>query len=224
MRQVLHNVAQVPQPSPGISEGGDCFACAGLTIARHFFPEAADLSVADAVQWFDDTYYNSDKHFTNNTISYAPSAFGESPFSFEVHTDPFAPVLYMGSQPFWPVWWPESFEERVEAYLSAGWLGFAGMSFEPHEFGLGEPIPDKPHHHWKHSTDHMVVIDGYRSYWLRDHTESAAVGTFEHDLHVMCSVKGGYWIGAKDWLALHGGMFIWWVRPKEETWHDEVPA
>ncbi len=222
---ILHNVAQVPQPSPQIHEGGDCFACAALAIARHFFP-GAGIEVADAVAWFEDTYYKSDTKFINNSAPQVRAAFTNSELDVDVHVDLFVPRLDDHFQHGYPVFWPPAFDQRIEAYLAAGWLGYCGMAFEPRELGLGEPIPDKPHRRYKHDQDHMVVIDGHRSYWRRSAPGEAGIAHGVDELHVVCSVKGPYWIDSRDLVQLHGGTAIWWIRPRQHVHvdHDADPS
>ena len=172
MRQVLHGVKQVPQPSPEIHEGGDCFACSAMAIMRHLFPRhTRDLSVADAVKWFEDTYHRSDKKLINNTMSYARSALHASGLDIEVNTDPFSPLITEEMQTTFAWRMPSSYAQRVEAYLAAGYVGYVDMNFAGAERGLSQdPLPDRPGHYIVDG-NHIVVLDGIRTYWLESGEE-----------------------------------------------------
>lgn len=192
---------------------------------RHLFPdETKDVAVADAVKWFEDTYYRSEEKTINNTMPFGRSALHASGLEVEVHTDPFQPRIDEGMQPCFPWWGPGSYEERVEAYLSAGWIGYVDMNFGGAERGLdGKELPDR-RGHYKVGGNHMVVLDGIRTYWLEKGEGNSWSATQRTEVHIVCSVKGSYWIEVREWIEFHGGLFIWWVRARDIEYLSEVPA
>lgn len=258
----LAGVPHVPQPSPQIHEGGDCFACAHLAIIRHFWPDAP-VELPEVVGWWSQaaSFYRTpdqaaadlearkaewlaldgpaatsvdflaaarialeERRTWGNNEHHTPDVLAgwETDWRLDVHTDPWAPLLAERRQPAIPIWGPgPQWEKRVEAYLTAGWVGYMVVAFDPRAPLYLDPRPDGS---WgNRSHDHMVVLDGIRHY-VQGSTPDATPGTGAHkaDVHIMCSVHGGYWMEARHLLRWHGGMLIWWCRPRREN--QWIPA
>lgn len=218
--QLVHRVQPVMQPSPGVHPGGDCFACATLAMLRHWWPtEAAAFSVADVVEWWrTQPVHGTDEKAVGNHIDWADRSLKAipGPFDLDVVTDPFVPLVDDHRQMHSPIWGVPHYAQRVEAYLAAGYVGFTTIRYAPDAPHMLSPKPaDDPgtglyRGYWNASTDHIVLIDGHREF-IR---ERDGGGTYITELHVVCSVKGSYWIEDRELLRWHGGMFIWWCRPE----------
>lgn len=211
----LAGVSQVAQPSPNLNPGGDCYACASLAIIKHLFPEEAEgLTVADAAAWWKDKD-SSGNEVAGNLFFRGRQALHGSRLPVEVHEDQFTPSPNQYNDGCWPIYWPNAFSQRVEAYLSAGWVGLVNMHFAGASLGL---LPDRKRpdgRPMRTAPDHMVVLDGHRQYWQR--SEPGATSAAGHtDLHIVCSVRGPYWIASDVWVEMHGGIAIWWVRRRAD--------
>jgi hypothetical protein len=221
--ECLAGVGPVPQPSPGINPGGDCFACATLALVRHFWPdEAAGQTVAAVVEWWrTQPVYGHEEKVVGNTISYARRSLFNlpEPFRLEVMTDPWQSLISEEHQPHGLVYGVQNYARRVEAYLSAGWVGLTSIRFAPAAPHFLNPKPEGGY--WNASTDHMVLIDGVRT-TVQGETEG--LGVHVDEVHIVCSVKGGYWIDERDLLREYGGRFIWWCRPRRELPWRRVEA
>lgn len=211
---VLASVTAQMQPSPAVNEGGDCFACATLTMLKHFWPDQAEsVRVADVVEWWRSAKYTDGRPAMNNHIEHADTTlYGlPSPFALEVLTDPWVPMMDRHHQPVGLVWGVQNFRQRIEAYLYAGYLGVTAIRFAPEAPHFLAPKPDGGY--WNTSHDHIVLINGARTYVEGD---EEPYGAHQDEVHIVCSVKGGYWIDTDELLRNHGGRFIWWVRPKRD--------
>lgn len=214
MMERCHNVAPVLQPAPVINPGGDCFACATLAMVRHFWPqEAAGVSVADVIEW-----WRHENGAVQNTMTVAGRVLANlpDPFRLEVHTDPFVPYQRHDHQADSPWFYPDAYEQRTEAYLAAGYVGFTSVKLHgAQRFLSDEVIPaGRPGagKRYKVGTDHNVLIDGRRDYWPPE--SESGCRALQREVHIVCSVKGSYWIAIDELLDMHGGMFIWWCRPR----------
>lgn len=226
--ELLLGVEPVPQPSPGINDGGDCFACATLAMLRHWWPdEAAPLTVADMVEcWRTQPVHGKEEPTVGNHIHVADRSLHNLPFDLDIHTDPFVPLISDREQMHSPVWGVRHYAERVEAYLAAGYVGYTTIRFAPDAPHMLSPKPPDDtttgvhRGYWNASTDHIVLIDGVREF-VRG--EEEPYGSHITEVHIVCSVKGGYWIEDRELLRWHGGMFIWWCRPRRElSWVKEA--
>lgn len=222
MSEILLGVQHVPQPSPGINPGGDCFACATLAMVRHFWPDqTADISVADVVEWWRNAPTTSGGVAMNNNMNWADRSLHNTPFDLDVYTDPFVPLINDHHQPHSPIWGVGGkYAPRVEAYLAAGWVGFTDILFAPDAPHFLKPKPEGGY--WNTSTDHNVLIDGLRTYVEGD---KEPYGAHVDEVHIVCSVKGGYWIRVDELLRSYGGLFIWWCRPRRDLpWRKRCVA
>lgn len=254
---VLHGVEPVPQPSPGIHDGGDCFACAHLAILRHFWPDQAGaLTVADVCEWWAkgavmhrgpgkiaedleaerDAWVGADgtidyraaadiayrdENTWGNDMHHAPRVLAgwETPFRLEVVQDPWLPLVDREGRNVSPIpyYLPgQRWHQRVEAYLAGGWVGYMPILHEPKWPAFLHQREDGT---WGHTTDdHMVLLDGIRHYVAERYNEDGTFhsGTYKQDAHVVCSVKGGFWIEDSELLRMHGGMLVLWCRPRRE--------
>ena len=220
----LLGVAPVPQPSPGVNPGGDCFACATLAMARYFWPEeAAAYTVADAVEWWrTQKVYGSDALAIGNTMSYASRSLANlpDPMRLQVITDPWQQWISDEHQPHGPVYGVRNYGERVEAYLAAGWVAFTDIVMHPAVPHFLKPKPEGGY--WNTSPDHNLLIDGIRTVVVGD---EEGCGAHTNELHIVCSVRGAYWIDQDTWLREYGGRFIWWCRPRRDLpWRSRDAA
>lgn len=204
-----------------MNPGGDCFACATLAMARHFWPdEAAAYTVADAVEWWrTQPVHGRDELHVGNTMSYARRSLMNlpAPMQLDVMTDPWYPRIDNEHQPHGLVYGVQGYAERVEAYLAAGWIGFTDLIFAPEAPHFLKPNPDGGY--WNTSADHNVLIDGIRTVIVGD---EEPYGTHISEVHIVCSVKGGYWIDHTDLLREYGGRFVWWCRPRRKLpWRQQ---
>jgi hypothetical protein len=209
----LTAVEPVMQPSPGVAPDGDCFACATVAMVKHFWPsEAASVTVADAVEWWrhENGAIQNAMHIADRILANLPQ-----PFRLEVHTDPFIPNVRGNYQQDIPYWYPSCYEQRIEAYLAAGYIGFTSINLHGAQRMLSDQIIPEGNRgagkHYKASTDHNVLVDGRRDFW--GPRNDSGCSALERQMHIACSVKGGYWIATDELLEMHGGMFIWWCRP-----------
>lgn len=188
-------VIPVPQPSPGVNPGGDCFV--------------------DAVEWWrTQKVYGSDHQLAiGNTMSYARRSLVNlpDPMRLEVITDPWQQWISDEHQPHGPVYGIQNYGERIEAYLSAGWVAFTDIVTHPGAPNFLKPKPGGGY--WNTSPDHNLLIDGVRTVVVGD---QEGCGVHTNELHIVCSVRGAYWIDQDTWLREFGGRFIWWCRPRRD--------
>lgn len=213
--EVLSGVEPFLQPKPVRNPGGDCFACALTAALRHFFTDQPpDFN---AVWEAFETESSDGKKMLNNTWTgmrdtiYAIRDLG---YRLQLHTDIVRPVF--STETWSHAWWqfvPDcEWAYRLEAWLAAGWLALAEMRLEETERG-GYTADGK-----LAFIDHFVVLDGQRHFWQQHATLPAH--KLDHETHVVCSRKGGYWIRTEDLLTRHGVAAIRLIRPDNLEWRS----
>lgn len=203
MIEYCHHVAPCPQPRPPITSGGDCFACALVAGLGHLCPERP-LTVAEAIEFF---------RWDNGVVATSwpgmeralHTAAYRNGYPIEYTADIVQPVMdaHRWSYAWW-AWEPElEYARRLEGWLRSGWVAFTEIL----QSGEGMLTPDLK----LRGTDHFVLLDGIRYVW--EPTEGAEHGrTYNQYVHVVCSVKGGYWMRLMHFLRRHGGSGWWLAR------------
>lgn len=206
MVEVLLNVTPFPNPSPGRNPGGDCFACSLTAAMRYLFPERL-ISFDDAYGCFLEKH-DDGKEYLRNTwwgMRQAMYQTKDLGYDIEVFKDLVTPTFDRESHSH--AWWkfqPDGeWSYRLEAWLSAGWVALAEMDSE----GKGPFTSEGYHNH----INHFVVLDGIRHYWKPSENVKGA-SSLDHDVHVVCSRKGAYWIPVHDLLHKHGTAGLWLLR------------
>ncbi len=206
MIEVLLGVEPVLQPQPYRNPGGDCFACA-LTAALRWVYRKPDLDFDACWNLF---RYENGSGVTNTwpgmrkALYAADWAFREIA-RLEIRSDVLTP--HFDAEMFSHAWFSfypiSGYAERLEGWLRSGYVALCEISFAG-----GGPVVGGG---WN-TTDHFVLVDGVRTFWKR--LESGG-GTLEHEVHVVCSAKGAYWLPLSKWLFDHGGAGWWLVRREE---------
>jgi hypothetical protein len=200
--EVLLGVQPVPQPTPHKNAEGDCFACAMTAALRHLYPERP-ISFDDAWQAFVDERTG----LVNNHWGWIRTALyrlaGQG-YEMEITSDLVAPQFNV--ERFSHAWWqmyPEGqYAHRLEGYLRGGWVAFTEINLD----GKGPVSPEG----LLNSTDHILLLDGIRTGWHREEGKLGAA--LKHQVHVVCSAKGAYWIDLQTFLYRHGGSGWWLAR------------
>lgn len=192
MREFFLNVAPCPQPQPPITPGGDCFACALVAALGHLCPERP-LTVHQAIDYF----RQDDGHVSTSWpgLKRALLAAYRDGYPIERTADIVHPQMDadMWSHAWWG-WEPElEYVRRLEGWLRSGWVAFT----EINQAGEGMLTSDLK----LRGTDHFVLLDGVR--YAREPDAHGA--NYHQYVHVVCSVKGGYWMRCQDFLRRHGG-------------------
>ena len=194
------------QPHPARNQGGDCFACALTSALSFLFPERAP-SFDKTFGYFTDTYHNSEQQFTNNTWSGMKKAFLNAlhdGYDIEDRIDMVRPAFERTdtwSYAFYYFIPSEDYIYRLEGWFRSGWIALAEINFA----GRGAVNPDGT----INDSDHFVLIDG-----IRYGFEPMASGGRQcnYYVHVVCSVKGAYWIKVDDFIQKHGAAAFRLIR------------
>lgn len=204
MREVLLGVQPFMQPSPARNPGGDCFACAVTAGLRHLFPErpiafdaAWDLFVDPKSGRLSNTW-----HTMRSALYRAHSLGYETEITADIVDPRFDPERWSYA------WWshfPElRYAHRLEGWLRGGWFALTEISFAG-----GGPLTSDGFHR---PTDHFVLLDGIRH--AREDLGDGCSGVRQY-VHVVCSVKGAYWMRLLEFLMNYGGSG-WWLCRRDE--------
>lgn len=201
MREFCLNVEPVLNPQPPITPGGDCFACA-LTAGLSWLQPDRPLTVARAIDYF----RQEDGHVVTSWpgMDRALKAARRDGYRIEHTADIVHPQMnpHMWSHAWWG-WEPElEYARRLEGWLRGGWVAFT----EIRQDGSGMLTTDLR----LNATDHFVLLDGIRYVWDRFPDDTGAA--YNQYVHVVCSVKGGYWMRLQQFLRRHGGSGWWLAR------------
>lgn len=218
MRSFCHGVAIVPQPSPAMNSGGDCFACATTAALRHFFPEK-NIQLKDVFErfWIAQEYRGEKSRHLGNTWGSYYTALHQMGDLTDHQLDIFSDIVQPDvNTERWAHDWGFSisgydYAKRLDAWLRAGHLAFASIYYAGCPTGEWVETPDGPR---RHATDHFVVLDGVRCGWRR-HVDGH--GSLTYQIHVVCSAAGGraYWIDVDELLRRHGAGAWWLIRPDD---------
>lgn len=205
MREFCLNIEPFRQPQPVRNPGGDCFACAMTAALRHLFPERP---VEFLTAW---NYFLPDGRETPSNVWPGVRAALWKAYSDGYRMEIAADLV----KPDWDVetfshsWWMHfptgNYTRRLEGYLRSGFVAFAQIDFS----GGGPLTPEGK----LRVPDHFILIDG-----VREGREPLPNGgaVQMHYLHVVCSVRGAYWIKQDDLLIKHGAAGWWLVRRTDE--------
>jgi len=98
---------------------------------------------------------------------------------------------------------------RLEGYLRSGWMILTEIDFK----GQGPVTKDG----YQNDTDHFVIIDGVKYCWEDNYDETGKwmSTSLESYIHVVCSVKGTYWIKQRELLRKYGA--VGWIMVRKEV-------
>lgn len=225
--EFCHNVKPVKQPEPSVNPGGDCFACATLALINHLFPEVG-FTLRDIHEYFTEETAGGSKFFVNYWFGY------EKVFhKLEYEPIEGKPRLDIEFRRYLPTIMNDSFERHnpnwymgpcdsdyffiVDAFLRSGYILLTEIDSE----GKGPLIASEKiskHKFTKNSIDHVVLIDGCRSYWPKKEPNSFGRGLAQ-ELHVVDSNKKlkekTYWLPVNDLIHYHGMAGFYLVRKSQ---------
>lgn len=210
MIEVCHGIQPVPQPSPSRTGIGDCFCCALTAAVNHLWPEL-DVGFDEMFALHERNYANSEKTYTDMVWGSAQRTMYKLRDARDVEFDAFFDLVvpsFERPETWTYAWWmfepTTEWARRLEGFLRAGYVAFAEVLFA----GGGPLNADLK----RYSPDHAVLIDGVRLGW-----EAGEHGShFTEYAHVVCSVKGGYWINVRDLMRHHGTAGLWLLRRGDE--------
>lgn len=213
MKNICLNIEPFVQAHPARNPGGDCFACAFLAGIRHLLPEGS---------WDFDSAFDAFKVETvggsiamnNSWIGMQQVLRGVEP-QLEVSTDIAAPKIDLDvwSHAWFRGGYAEEYAEKLFDYLSEGAIVWTEIMFS----GAG---PIGPKGGWNH-IDHFVIVDGIRELWKECKNETINYKEHCHEIHVVCSDRGGYWIDLREFLHKHGAAGWIIARRREMENHNE---
>jgi hypothetical protein len=198
------NVESFLQPKPTKNPAGDCFACALTATLRHHFPDKHP-DFETVWNYFMQPYYQSEKKGLSNSWSGMQKAVVEAyrdGFEVEHKTDIVMPKfnLNMFSHPWWCFTPHIEYTQRLEGWLRSGWIALTEINFN----GTDRIING-------YGIDHFVLVDGVKC----EYVQSENSGSYNYSVHVVCSVKGAYWIDTMEFLKRHGAAG-WLLLRKDE--------
>jgi len=229
--EILHNVERVAQPEGDAqfnpSKAGDCFLCSSYAIIKHFCQQkdVTPPSMADVYHkvWCEEDIKantGSNHWATQKFWDYLYHALDWDELKFDRVDDP--PLHIPGwheMATFGPKFFSnESFQNRIQTYLEAGYLIHAQIQAKP----LSEYIKEEKR---SHGGDHLVVIDGFRITEDQKLTcfdgKVSWYGSIHYYVHVVDSSRKKpkpYWIDLGTWIEEHGGFNMYFIRPTVEEY------
>lgn len=211
MLEYCLNVEQTPQPSPRMNQYGDCFACALTSTLSHLFPERS-VSLPKVFDFFK-TQNSSGNEVVDCTFSGMENALknvkynDDNSYDIEYRYDLVLPnFTHAYDRIKWnhEWWWFEPTQDwiyRLEGWLRMGFVGMIDILFSG-EGPLNNDIKLR-------MVDHFVVVDGVKYGREATGEETSSINYYAH---IVCSVKGKYWIDIRDLLRKHGAAAFWLVR------------
>lgn len=226
MRSFCHDVDVFPNPTPARNAGGDCFACALTAALRHFFGNDAPAfdQVWECFQR-EQTRGDTGERYTvlcydwsgyRSAFSAAAALVGRRLESFVDLALPL-PSIWTDVQRTSYAWSKaidgSTWATRLDAWLRAGHLAFCSIKMDASPTGAWHMTDEGAR---QHTTDHFVLLDGVRWGW-RKHPTVEGASTLVHQVHVVCSARGGraYWIDVDVFLHQHGAGAWWLLRPED---------
>jgi hypothetical protein len=203
VREVLRGVTPFLQPHPCRNPGGDCFVCALTAAARHLFPERPIT--------FDEAYSVFERNGTGGEswIGMKKALWGLRGLGYPVDVRSDLVIPEWNPDVFDHGWWQNypslRWVERLEAWLAAGWVAVSVIDFD----GRGPVLPDGK----LVVGNHFVLLDGVRGAWQPIEDSDGKV--YRHEVHVVCSVRGAYWVSLEPLLQRHGAAAWLLVRRNE---------
>lgn len=207
MSELCINVKPYPQPRPRKNPAGDCFACALTAGLRHLFPDSYPdfntvfdyflVPMSGGGKTISNTWYGIQKAFT---------AAIEDGYSLESKVEILLPDFELDkwSYTFYRCYpSAERYNNRLEEMLKDGWIALQSINYDGKgAINTNGTIND---------SDHFVVVDGVKE---QQETLSECCDILQHYVHVVCSVKGGYWIKTADFMLKHGASAWLFIRRK----------
>jgi len=210
-----HEIEQFTQPSPGKSEGGDCFACALLAALRWLYPERN--FTFDEV-W--NTYVLTQENQDGTSFEYMGNSWLSYPRVLENAVEKLAinDLTWRRNQcfPTFDSWGNDSANwNRDNAQYGKYWdtmgddLKSGGVIFISVNMDGEGP--------WKNGrwndVDHVVLVDGVRERIVPIDGMPWA-SRIDWEVHMICSRDKGGWKTVRDFLDLHGAG-AWYVLERE---------
>lgn len=206
MREVCLNVAPVHQPSPARNPGGDCFACSLTAALRHVYGRD-DISFDDCWECFKTergALYNCWPGM--RAALYAASGkfydYGRLEIEVDFVQPYFDPQCFAHQRPTFDA---GRYADRLEGHLRSGWIAL--VEYDHHGAG---PVSEG---RWN-APDHFALIDGVRTFWKPVAAVPGASGE-AHEIHIVCSARGAFWIDLDEFAFKHGAG-AWWLVRKDE--------
>lgn len=202
MREFCHDIKPFFQPNPRKNPDGDCFACALTAALQFLFPdEPPDFEKV----W---NYFVCENGVLSNTwpgMRKAIYASFSDGYRMDVLADIVRPTfgdIETFSYPWWHFIPGKEYTDRLEGYIRSGFVALTEIDMQ----GRG-PMRDDTHYN---SINHFVLLDGVRSDW--EPWGDGKGARLTHYVHVVCSVKGSYWIELSEFLRKYGGSGWWLIR------------
>jgi hypothetical protein len=205
MNQIYLNVEPYLQPKPTKNPGGDCFACALTAALSNLFPENKP-TFEQVWDYFYNNYYNSENKGLHNSWTGMDKALFRAKVDYDIeHEYHFVQPVYDGTMRsntfYMSMNLPNDYIRALEGRLSSGWIMLAEISYKGEgAFNSNGQFND---------SDHFVVIDGIKEEWERVSETAKMLCLY---VHIVCSVKGVYWIKVRDLLYKYGTGAWWCVR------------
>jgi hypothetical protein len=209
MIEFCKNVQPFIQPHPTKATGGDCFACSLTAALQHLFPDNPP-SFDTVWDYFLQPYYMSEKKGLQQTWPGMEKAIIEA-CRDGYRTDHKFDIVMPGirewsSNIFYENYFADDYTRRLEGWLRSGWLAITDIHFA----GGG------PRDTWNgqfRDNNHFILLDGTREAWKRLSETSRKL---EFYIHVVCSVKGAYWIETQELMKNYGAAGWWLIRKADE--------
>ena len=196
--EICLNITPHKQPSPSINKGGDCFVCSFVAGINYLFPENKIT-----FEEVNNAFKYESGHLKNNWNQYESVFYSLCNFQtgrvIYHYKDVILPIINLDRYDYaWHYFEPRNrYIDRMEALLKAGWIIYHSINL-----GGSGPFNEKQESNYH---DHLVLLDGVRSIWEPFYHEGNHVGDSPKNyVHVVCSVKGAYWIGLREWFRNHG--------------------
>jgi hypothetical protein len=211
MLEFCANIKPFMQPHPAKNPRGDCFACSLTAALQHLFlenPPAFD----DVWNYFMQKYYMSDEKGLDCGWTGMEKAI-QSAYADGYHTDHEFDLVMPKPRPlssniFYENYFADDYTRRLEGWLRSGWIAITDIYF------AGGGARDT----WNgqfHGNDHFILLDGTREVWERLNPDGSA-RQLKFYIHVICSVKGAYWIEANELMKSYGAAGWWLIRKADE--------
>lgn len=219
MSEFCHGIKPFLQPHPTKNEGGDCFACALTAILQHLYPKNPPSFEQCWNYFIGKYYYKSDKDCLDHGwpgMRKALCKACDDGYKLDFEADIVKPEYDI--ETFSYAWWSfkpvSKYAQRLEGWLRCGYIALTEIDF----YGKGAITPEG----YNNSINHIVVLDGIKTYWKNRYDDNGkwSSASQEHEVHVVCSVKGEYWINIREFLTKYGGAGWWLVKRRNNEYVD----
>jgi hypothetical protein len=204
MPEYCHNIKPFLQPKPNKNQGGDCFACALTAALQFLFPDNPP-DFETVWNYFLTKYKDSDKEGLHQSWPGMKKALQNARYD-GYRIDITYDVIRMEFNEAWSHAWfhktpVTEFTRRLEGWLRSGWVAVSEINMN------GDGIYNNGHFN---TTDHFVILDGIKEIWEPWEGDPDGGSSLNNYIHVVCSVKGAYWIETRNLLVKHGAA-AWWL-------------